>query len=1117
MDTAQFDVTFRSRELGLGLTTTTLESGEEIIAVVSVTGAARTGGVQEGDQLTGLNGTNVEHRGLDDVLGMLRNTTRRPLRLTFVAGKATSRNHRLLALPPPAPALPPPRHLRQNTRGLGLVELDCAISFEEVLTPRSGGTRPNDATLVLTMSRNDAGGDSVVGKVQLRGALTTDRKRAVIAVRSASGGASAKGVHPGDTLVAIDGKLVVPPPDARGVHYLMDKCVRAVAEKPSVRVVFARTDTNEDVLYTIALSAEEEEEDDDDDDDDSSKRRSGSWMIKNSIARKPPCATETWGLELTQRSGVLVVNAITSKTTAARVEDVLVLMDNHHVSHYTLLAFGVAADAAARKAKTSKRGVVALTLVSPDLFNAHSRLFVTSTKPPAAAAPAGGAALPPPSSSSSGGPEEKVHDSPDSRRDLVLLSSSSLNQLRPSERRKLAQLNRLLSQGVGAEQHALREDTGMPAKPKPVVISGVGDLAGIDVIPAYGLGEMRIYFDDMEGVDMPMPSKYAVGSATLASSLSVAYRRGAGGRRLTLDLSTDCPALAHSLAEGLLIAITHQCVTRSALVTAMSGVDDRAARRAAPPATSSSGGGGRRAGHVNLAIPGSSSLLASLSSDGQGRVRSRRLRTAASALMFRRDTKRAWWQTLNSGVVVEVMYAADTYTVRTPLGEVMLTGRKKNGATRDNNVDSGGLAKRGVFQSLMSGGNSPPNGDDDDDDDEDTPFKPGQYCRAKVKRAMRLRREHGTGYATRYLLQYLDGPHDYDWPATTSKRKFPKGTLFVSVPRDVIVVKYANQQQYWPLALVLLSGLQIASFVFYSKRKPGGWGRVKAGSPVVGPKWLHYQLISNFPQCKDRRPQVWRLWTYQFAHIGYTHIVSNIFVQLVFGIPVEIVHGHLISFLVYQLGVALGSLTCAFSDIHKTVVGASGGVYTLIGLHTADCCINWRAMAEDISLLIRGSLCVLVPLFDVMVYVFIYKDADTSYSAHVGGWIGGFLFGLCFLRPVAESIAHRFLVRPLALFVLVLFVVFSVAWFQLTYPPKYFLNGPFWALSSYNNNDHSGSCCWQLLDCKDVHRSEFDRFSCDEGATIYPKRYRTADGLEELDTCAKIRDWLEEFPNDDLI
>ena len=51
---------------------------------------------------------------------------------------------------------------------------------------------------------------------------------------------------------------------------------------------------------------------------------------------------------------------------------------------------------------------------------------------------------------------------------------------------------------------------------------------------------------------------------------------------------------------------------------------------------------------------------------------------------------------------------------------------------------------------------------------------------------------------------------------------------------------------------------------------------------------------------------VWRLWTYQFAHAGIGHLLPNVLCQIIFGTLLEIVHGPLRVGSLYTIGVIFG-------------------------------------------------------------------------------------------------------------------------------------------------------------------------------------------------------------------
>lgn len=84
-----------------------------------------------------------------------------------------------------------------------------------------------------------------------------------------------------------------------------------------------------------------------------------------------------------------------------------------------------------------------------------------------------------------------------------------------------------------------------------------------------------------------------------------------------------------------------------------------------------------------------------------------------------------------------------------------------------------------------------------------------------------------------------------------------------------------------------------------------------------------------------RRYEAWRFLTYMLVHASLTHIVFNIVVQLVLGIPLEMVHRGWRIMVVYFAGVIAGSLVISVSDPKVFLCGASGGVYALIACHLA--------------------------------------------------------------------------------------------------------------------------------------------------------------------------------------
>jgi len=66
-----------------------------------------------------------------------------------------------------------------------------------------------------------------------------------------------------------------------------------------------------------------------------------------------------------------------------------------------------------------------------------------------------------------------------------------------------------------------------------------------------------------------------------------------------------------------------------------------------------------------------------------------------------------------------------------------------------------------------------------------------------------------------------------------------------------------------------------------------------------------------------------------------THLLVNLFVQLLLGVPLEMVHRWWRVLIIYFAGVLAGSLGTSITDPFTRLAGASGGVYAILLAHIA--------------------------------------------------------------------------------------------------------------------------------------------------------------------------------------
>lgn len=75
-------------------------------------------------------------------------------------------------------------------------------------------------------------------------------------------------------------------------------------------------------------------------------------------------------------------------------------------------------------------------------------------------------------------------------------------------------------------------------------------------------------------------------------------------------------------------------------------------------------------------------------------------------------------------------------------------------------------------------------------------------------------------------------------------------------------------------------------------------------------------------------------------------MLTNLAVQILLGVPLELVHKFWRIGLIYILGVMSGALLFFVFSQSRAIflAGASGGVYALVSAHVANVIINWNEM-----------------------------------------------------------------------------------------------------------------------------------------------------------------------------
>lgn len=129
------------------------------------------------------------------------------------------------------------------------------------------------------------------------------------------------------------------------------------------------------------------------------------------------------------------------------------------------------------------------------------------------------------------------------------------------------------------------------------------------------------------------------------------------------------------------------------------------------------------------------------------------------------------------------------------------------------------------------------------------------------------------------------------------------------------------------------------------------------------------------------------------------HLVVNLLVQIMLGIPLEMVHKWWRVLIIYVAGVLAGSLGTSVSDPTVYLAGASGGVYALITAHVATILMNWSQMEFAVLQLLVFLVVTVVDVSQAIYNRYVLETNDqVGYVAHFAGAIAGLLVGINVLR-----------------------------------------------------------------------------------------------------------------------
>ncbi|XP_063312246.1 rhomboid-related protein 3 isoform X1 [Pelobates fuscus] len=263
-------------------------------------------------------------------------------------------------------------------------------------------------------------------------------------------------------------------------------------------------------------------------------------------------------------------------------------------------------------------------------------------------------------------------------------------------------------------------------------------------------------------------------------------------------------------------------------------------------------------------------------------------------------------------------------------------------------------------------------------------------------------------------------------PGLSLTQRFIRHVAYETLPREIdrkwFYDNYTGCPPPWFMIAVTI--LEVGFFIYY------GLVLDRFVLQVTHPSYLKKNPLIYHPQL---RAQAWRYLSYMFMHAGIEHLGVNVALQLLVGVPLEMVHGALRIGFLYIAGVLAGSLAVSVADMTAPVVGSSGGVYALVSAHLANIVMNWSGMQCQFKLLRMAFALICMSLeFGRAVWLRFYPSTyppcpHPSFVAHLGGVLVGITLGVVILRNFEQRLQDQSL-WWIFLSIYVLFMAFAILW-----------------------------------------------------------------------------------------
>lgn len=245
-------------------------------------------------------------------------------------------------------------------------------------------------------------------------------------------------------------------------------------------------------------------------------------------------------------------------------------------------------------------------------------------------------------------------------------------------------------------------------------------------------------------------------------------------------------------------------------------------------------------------------------------------------------------------------------------------------------------------------------------------------------------------------------------------------------------------RQFWLSFATCLSILQIFFLVAMMLSEDGVVSMSVNAMIGPHPHKLSFAGAKNAARIRYKA-EWWRLLSPVLLHSGVIHVLANVFIQLRFGVFLEVRWGHG-PWLIIYLGAGLYSMLASCIFLPDTLtVGSSGAICGLIGAEFVFLLTTWRqTLPRDVA---ERNVQVASLIITVTLTAAISFAPMVDFAAHAGGFLVGALLGLILFADKMQDLAWRCVSWLAGIVLLGALLVGSVFYFvRNVFPDRQLLN-----------------------------------------------------------------------------